>query len=223
MLADLPKGLAVVSGRPILSYLLDFLIQSGISRVVLCTGYLGDQVAAAFGDRHGELKLAYSREISPLGTAGALVHAAPLFRTEDVLVLNGDSYCEFDFSSFRESHEAQSALATILLTHVADARRFGAIRTDAESRVVAWTEKGEEVPSKVGAWINAGVYLLKTSVLRSAEVHKMRSLERELFPSLIGSGLYAFHGGGRFIDIGTPESLAKAESFFDVSRGSKPG
>src|SRR5262245_56899453 len=74
---DRPKVLAEVRGRPFLACLLDLLGGQGIRRVVLCTGYRGEQVEAAFGGAYGGLELHYSREPEPLGTGGALRLAVP--------------------------------------------------------------------------------------------------------------------------------------------------
>ena len=79
VVADRPEVLAQVGGRPFLAYLLDQLAVSGIKNVVLCTGYLGEQVQAVFGVSYRSLCLSYSPESAPLGTAGALRLALPLF------------------------------------------------------------------------------------------------------------------------------------------------
>jgi NDP-sugar pyrophosphorylase family protein len=87
VVADKPKVLARVHGKPFLSLLLDQLAAAGIRSAVLCTGYLGEQVQAEFGDSYGSIRLAYSQESSPLGTAGALRLALPIINTNCVLVL----------------------------------------------------------------------------------------------------------------------------------------
>src|SRR5207245_6448652 len=99
-----PKVLARIRGRQFLAYLLDQLSEAGITKAVLCTGYKADEVEAAFGRRFRNVELQYSREYEPLGTAGALRAALPLFDSDPVLVLNGDSYCDFPFSAFVELH-----------------------------------------------------------------------------------------------------------------------
>ena len=90
---DRPKVLAEIRGVPFLTYLLDQLAAAGVRDVVLCTGYMGEQVRSAFGDSYGGMCLSYSQESSPLGTAGALRLALPLFKSSSVLVMNGDSFC----------------------------------------------------------------------------------------------------------------------------------
>src|SRR5213595_3303906 len=90
IVADRPKPLAEVAGRPFLTYVLDALVIAGVQRVTLCTGYRGEMVQAAFGDRYGALHLAYSMESRPLGTAGAVVAALPVLESPTILVTNGD-------------------------------------------------------------------------------------------------------------------------------------
>src|SRR5437899_2628493 len=93
IVADRPKVLAEVRGRPFLAYLLDQLVASGFQDVVLCTGYRSEQVKEVFGDGYGPLRIVYSEETVPLGTAGALRLALPLLQSETILVMNGDSFC----------------------------------------------------------------------------------------------------------------------------------
>ncbi len=211
VVADRPKVLAPVLGRPFLAYLLDQVATAGLRDVVLCTGYLGEEVRIAFGDAHGHVRLAYSRESSPLGTAGALRAALPLVSTDTMLVLNGDSYCEADFRALEAFHRASGAVATIGLVQVADTRRYGRVQTDAAGRVLGFEEKGTAAGP---GWINAGLYLLERRLVQSIPAKGPVSLEREVFPAWIGRGLHGHRSEGRFIDIGTPESYAAAEAFF---------
>ena len=106
--ADRPKVLAPVGGRPYLTYLLDQLAGAGVREVVLLTGYAADEVRDALGDRYGRMRLRYSVEPAPLGTAGALRLALPLLAAPAVLLLNGDSYCDADLGAFRRSHRVST-------------------------------------------------------------------------------------------------------------------
>jgi len=206
---DKPKALAEVSGRPFLSYLLETLQHAGIKRTVLCTGYLAGQIQEAFGYAFGEMTLAYSRELTPLGTAGAIAHALPHIDTETALVANGDCFFEADLNQMLAWHESRKADATILLTKVDDTSRFGSVDTDATGTVRAFTEKGSEGPG----WINAGVYLLQRSIIATIPKGRPVSIEKEVFPSWVDKGLCAWRGDGDFLDIGTAESYAMADAF----------
>ena len=162
VVADRPKVLAEIRGRPFLAYLLDQLAAAGVRTVVLCTGYLGEQVRAAFGDSYNSLSLVYSQESSPLGTAGALRLALPLFKAETVLVMNGDSFCETDLRAFWAWHQARGANATLLLTKVPDTKRYGRVDVDDDGRVLRFDEKDDK---REPGWINGGIYLLNRRLL----------------------------------------------------------
>ena len=137
-----PKALANVGQRPFLTYLFDQLVAAGVRDVVLCTGYLGDQIAMIFGESYDTLRLDYSRESTPLGTAGALRLALPLFNFDPVLVMNGDSYCDANLGEFWRWHGARHARATLLLSKVLDTKRFGQVQVDRDGKVTDFKEKG---------------------------------------------------------------------------------
>ncbi len=213
VVADRPKVLAPVAGRPYLAYLLDQLAVVGVREVVLLTGHLAEQVKDAFGDTYGGMRLRYCVEPSPLGTAGSLRHALALFRTPRVLLLNGDSYVEMDFAALLEQHHRQKADVSLVLCRVDDTSRFGRVEVDADGRVVRFEEKRKDAGS---GWINAGVYLLRRDVIDSIPPARAVSLERDVLPQWITTGcrVQAYQTTGRFLDIGTPESYAAGASFF---------
>ncbi len=211
VVADRPKVLAPVVGRPFLTYLLDQFDETGLERVVLCTGHLGEQVESAFGLEHGSLSLSYSRELRPLGTGGALKLALPLTNSQTILIANGDSYCGADFHALLDFHRRCGARATVLLTEVHDVSRYGCVRTDTGGAVLGFGEKsGESGPGR----INAGIYMIERDLLDEIPAEVPISLERDLFPSWIGRGFHGFEGSGRFLDIGTEKSFAAAQNFF---------
>jgi NDP-sugar pyrophosphorylase family protein len=182
-----------------------------VNVVVLCTGYLGEQVRAAFGDCYGSLHLLYSQEASPLGTAGALRLALPLFDSDPVLVMNGDSFCDADLERFWEWHCARSADATLLLAEVPDTTRYGCVYVNNTGVVLGFEEKNHKGGP---GWINAGVYLLTRRLLETIPENGAVSLERDMFPAWIGRRLCGYQSRGRFLDIGIPEAYAFADEFF---------
>ncbi|OPY89950.1 MAG: D-glycero-alpha-D-manno-heptose 1-phosphate guanylyltransferase [Syntrophus sp. PtaU1.Bin208] len=203
-----------IGGRPFLTYLFDQLIESDIRKVIIGAGYRGNELRELVGDAYGPLRLVYSIEQEPLGTAGALRLAAPLIHSDPVLVLNGDSYCRFELEDFMAFHSAKAADASILLTPMEDTSRYGRVLLDGTDRVVRFEEKGFH---KGEGWINAGVYLLGASLIRSIPVGRAVSLEREIFPSL--TALFGLRVPGPFLDIGTPEDYARAAAFFSRELG----
>lgn len=214
---DRPKGIADVGGRPFLDRLLDQLADAGISRAILCTGHMAASIREACGLRHRGLKIEYSQEQRPLGTAGALRLALPLVATRDVLVLNGDSYCHVDLRELLAAYEAARKRPTMVLVRVRDAARFGRVECDADGFICRFDEKS---PQPAPGVINAGIYLLPADLLHTIQENRSVSLEREIFPTWIASGLRGYLCSGPFIDIGTPESYAAAARFFgSKSRG----
>jgi D-glycero-alpha-D-manno-heptose 1-phosphate guanylyltransferase len=211
VVADRPKVLAEIAGRPFLTFILDQLAEAGCREVVLCTGYQADQVERAFGNRYLDMRLAYSRENAQLGTGGALRLALPLIQAEECLVMNGDSYCAASLAELATWHETQAAVASLLLTRVPDTSRYGRVETSPAGEVRAFREKANTVGEGL---INAGVYVLRSALLESIPANEQVSLERDVFPRLIGAGLYGRSVAAPFIDIGVPDSYAAADAFF---------
>lgn len=211
MVSDRPKPMAHVAGKPFLEWILLELKRQGIARVVLSTGHMGVSIEKYFasGESWG-LRLTYARDPKPLGTGGALRHVLQFTDAPRLLVLNGDSLCRFDVSILCAQHEQAGASATIWLTHVPDAARYGTVELGDRNQVVAFREKtGDHCPGL----ISAGIYLVEREVIRRIPLALNTSLERTLFPSLIGKGLHGVIGDGPFLDIGIPKDYEAAEAF----------
>jgi NDP-sugar pyrophosphorylase family protein len=211
VVADRPKVLADVRGRPFLAHLLDQLAVDGFNDVVVCTGYLGEQVQEFFGSTYKNLHLVYSRESVAMGTGGALRLARPFLKSDPILAMNGDSFVQTSLHDFVTWHSRRQAVASVLLVTHEEGDRYGQVEVDEEGKILRFSEKGSR--RGVG-WINAGIYLLAQSVLRAIPVSCPTSLEKDVLPFLVGAGLYGYRAVGRFLDIGTPESYAAAEDFF---------
>lgn len=210
VVADRPKPLAIVAGRPFLDWLILSLRAHGVRDIVLSTGYQGGLIERTFSDGSAlGVRLRYSHETQPLGTAGAIRLALSLIDGDTFFVLNGDSYCRMDFGALALAHKQQQARATLCLTQVDDCARYGAVELDANNRITAFAEKG----AKMGAgWINAGVYALGRAVIEPLALNQPASIERDVFPALTGAGLFGFAAQPPFLDIGTPESYHASEA-----------
>jgi D-glycero-alpha-D-manno-heptose 1-phosphate guanylyltransferase len=210
VLPSTPKPLARVGDAPFLQLLVRQLQSQGIRRLVMCTGHLASQIAEVFGDgRQWGVAIDYSEESHPLGTAGAVKFAGRyLAGASDFLVMNGDSFLELDFRQLIRSHREHKGLVSLAVRKVPDAARYGTVQLDSNHRVIGFTEKsGNAIPGLV----NGGVYIFKQAVLQEIP-EGPGSLEKEVFPRLLGSGIYALEQHGMFIDIGTPEDYARAQS-----------
>ena len=210
VVSDRPKPLAEVNGRPFITYLLDQLADSGVKRIVLCTGYMGEKMEEVLGGRWRSAQLIFSQEQTRLGTGGALRLAYRHIQTETALVMNGDSYCEVDLAAFWQQHKLYPQDCTILLTMVQDVQRFGQVKLNSENQAIQFEEKGKVSGHGL---INAGIYLLKMSEIKSIPEQQVFSLETDLLMNLVTQGqLRGFITQGTFIDIGLPESFEQAQS-----------
>lgn len=211
ILGDRPKVLAEVNQQPFITFLLRQLAGAQVKEVILCTGYMAEQVKSVVGEHYASMPILYSSEASPFGTAGAIRQAEALVTSWPLLVLNGDSFCQVDLVDFYNWHCQQKATGSLVLTQVADVTRFGQVQVNMIGQVESFDEKG----SRHGpGWINAGLYLLEKQMIATIPANRPVSIEREIFPQWLGRGLYGYCGGGHFLDIGTPESYALAEQFF---------
>jgi NDP-sugar pyrophosphorylase family protein len=211
VMADRPKVLAPVAGRPFLVRLLDQLTRVEVSEAVLLVGFGAEQVRSALGNRYGGLRLSYSTESSPCGTGGAVRLALPLLSGEFILLMNGDSFCDLDLRAFAQFHRGRGGVS-IALARVEDASRYGLVQLGSNDQLVQFEEKTQN--GKPG-WINAGVYMIDRSLIDAIVPNKPSSLERDFLPAQVAAGnVYGFRCTGRFIDIGTPESYAEAGAFF---------
>jgi len=175
-IADRPKVLAEVRGRPFLSYLLDQVAAADVESVVLCTGHLGEQVRSTFGENYSSVRLVYSEESSPLGTGGALRRAVPLLESDPVLVLNGDSFCDLDLEDFWLFHRAVRAVGSLALTEMDDTRRYGRVLLQTDGTISTFAEKTD---TSGPGWINAGIYLFSQRLLRSIPEDRPVTIEHD--------------------------------------------
>lgn len=212
IVSDRQKVIAKVGDKPFITYLLDELDQIGINKVILCVGYLGDQVQAALGSQYKGMQLIYSQEPKPLGTGGALRFALHLMNSEQIMILNGDSFCQANLTAFWNSHLEKQSAISLLLVRVADSSPFGKVEIDAKSRVLSFCEKGQ----KGNGWVNAGVYLFQRKILETLPAGTC-SIEKDIFPKWVGKGLMGYCCRGKFLDIGTPSAYSASQHFFHLS------
>lgn len=200
---DRPKPMAEFHGRPFLEYQISFLRAQGISEVVLCVGYLADEISKHFGDGSGwQVDIRYSRETEALGTGGAIKLAEPLLK-DVFFVLNGDTYLSCDLTVLGKHHVQHHADATIAVSMVRDATSFGVVGIGAGNIVSHFLEKGAASGS---AYVNVGLYVLCKQLIHGIPSNRPVSLERELLPAWVSTGrVVAFVHEAGFIDIGTPE------------------
>lgn len=205
-----PKPILPIVDRPFLAHQLELLKKHGVTGVTFACGFLPDAIVDYFGDgKDIGIDLRYVIEPEPRDTAGGIAFAARTLEPQRLLVCNGDVLTDLDITKLIKLHEENSAKATIALTPVEDPTRYGLVRTDQQGAVLAFVEKPpiEECDTNL---INAGTYVLEPSVIDMIPAEGRCNIEREVFPQLVGEGLFAFGFDGYWNDIGTIDSYRKA-------------
>jgi mannose-1-phosphate guanylyltransferase len=216
---SIPKPALTLVDRPFLAYMIEWLAGHGVTEVVLACGFLPDvlQEALAGEEERAGVRIRYAVEPEPLGTAGAIRFAAAELGEgldDRFLGLNGDVLTDFDLGALLRAHEERAARATIGLHRVEDASAYGLVRSGGDGKVHEFLEKtGEQAPGEV----NAGMYVLERSVLDLVPAGENVSIERDVFPRLVGEGLHALALPGYWMDIGTPERYLQAT--WDILEG----
>ena len=204
-----PKPVMPLAGRPFLCFMLDWVHSHGVDEVILSCGFMSDAVKSVLGDIYEGMRLRHVTEDEPLGTGGPvrLAYEEGLLE-ERLLVLNGDVLTDIDLTAELEQHEATGARATLALYPVEDTSSYGVVPTAEDGQVTEFIEKGGgEAPTNR---INAGAYVIERDVIESIPSGRAVSFEREVFPTLVGNGLYGYDAAGYWIDIGTPERYLEA-------------
>ena len=203
-----PKPVLPLAGRPHIAYLIDWLVRHGVDDVVVSCGHLAEGMRRAIAELEPGVEIRYAEEPDARGTAGAIRFAEDMLG-ERFLVLNGDVLCDLDLASLIEQHERSGARATIALYPVDDPSGYGLVHRHEDGEITEFLEKPKREQIDTDE-INAGAYLLERSVLERIPPDRAVSIEREVFPELIGDGLYGIRLEGYWIDIGTPERFLEA-------------
>ena len=210
VVADLPKAMAPVNGRPFLALVLDQLVDAGFKTAILAVGYRHEAIRAHIGDRYRGLVLRYSVESEPLGTGGAMRLACLHAHARDVFVLNGDTYLELDFRAMLDAHVRATASLSMAICHVPEVERYGALELN-DGIVRGFCEKGRSGPG----WINGGTYILGSDLRARLRPEGAFSFEHDLLmPEVSTIRPIAFRTSGLFIDIGIPEDYLRAQQVF---------
>lgn len=205
--SDRQKCVADVQGRPFLFHVLEFCKRFGFRRFILCVGHKAESVEKAICGLP-RLEIAMSCEETPLGTGGAIKNAMHLVNTDSFLVLNGDSFCNIDLANLMEQHLSSKALATIAVTKVENCQDYGKVSLDDSGQISGFYEKG----AGGSGLVNAGIYVFHRKIQLFFPVGlQIFSLERDLFPKLIGNRIYGYVTDATLLDIGTPDRYLKAQ------------
>ena len=189
---------------------LSALAEAGVTDVVLAVNYRPDAMTNALKKYEEEfnIKIHFSIETEPLGTAGPLKLAEKILGKDDApfFVLNSDVICEYPFQDLAKFHKKHGEEGTIVVTKVEEPSKYGVIvhKPNHPSRIDRFVEKPVEY---VGNRINAGIYILNPSVLKRIEL-RPTSIEQETFPAICEDGqLHSFDLEGFWMDVGQPKDF----------------
>lgn len=207
VVADLPKPMAPISGRPFLEILLSMLARKGFTRVVLSLGFMSEKITRHFGESYAGMELVYEVESQPLGTGGAIRAALARCVTDHVFVFNGDTYLDIEADELERLWQADHH-PVIVVREVPDTARFGRVEM-CDGRINAFLEKG----TPGAGLINAGCYVLPRDALDEFPLGQPFSLETEFFTKYLQRIRFdGFVTHGRFIDIGVPDDYSLAQA-----------
>ncbi len=215
-----PKPVITLVDRPFLAYMIEWLRGHGVDDIVLSCGFEPSQIEETLGDgsRWG-IRVRYVVEPEPRGTAGAIKECEPLL-DDRFLVLNGDVLTDYDIAAQIADHERSGAAATLGLVPVEDPSAYGLVLRSPDGGVTGFLEKpgADELGGISEYLISAGIYVLEKSVLSLVAPERKVSIEREVWPQLVGAGLHATADHDAYwMDIGTPDRYLQAT--FDILDG----
>jgi mannose-1-phosphate guanylyltransferase len=242
--STVPKPVVPLVDRPFIAFMLEWLREHGVEDVIMSCGFLATSVRNVLGDGSGlGIRLRFVEEPDPRGTAGALKFAESML-DERFLMLNGDVLTDIDLTAQIAQHERSGARATLALVPVEDPTAYGLVHLAEDHSVSDFVEKpssdnieggaagrtplrGTGRPASGGGrdpdfhtytnLISAGAYVLEREVLELVPAERNVSIEREVWPLLIGNGLYGYPSESYWLDIGTPERYLKGT--FDIIEG----
>jgi D-glycero-alpha-D-manno-heptose 1-phosphate guanylyltransferase len=207
-IADLPKPMAPVNGKPFLYHLLNWMKDYPVEKIVMSTGYLSGSIVEYFGNSFSGIPLEYAVEQVPLGTGGAIKLAMHKIESKHVLVVNGDTYYPVNLNKFFKFHEDGKNFISLALKPMKNFSRYGNVEYKGET-IIRFNEK--KLCSE--GFINGGIYLINREYFESLKLPEFFSVESEVFEKQAGSSdLKCMIFDEPFIDIGIPEDYKRAGS-----------
>jgi D-glycero-alpha-D-manno-heptose 1-phosphate guanylyltransferase len=213
LIADIPKPMAPVNDKPFIDYVLNWLKQYPVEKIILSVGFKANKITDYLGDSYNNIPIEYVIEGKPLGTGGAVRYALQKAKGENVLILNGDTYFPIDLNKFFAFHKENNNLFSIALKRMKDFSRYGSVECN-ENTIVRFNEK-KLCPDGL---INGGIYLVNRSFIESKQLPEVFSLETDILESDAKTALLkCMEFDDLFIDIGIPEDYLRAKTILKIS------
>ncbi len=212
MFPQLPKPLVTAMGEPFLHWVTKWLERQGVSSIILSVGHHAEQVEswAAVRNHSSAVDIVCKRETVPLGTGGAIRNCLPLCG-DRILVCNGDSLVATDIDSYLNLLDSDEVDGVLFGIEVDDASRYGKLDISSDGSLKRFIEK-----SPGQGLVNAGVYYLKRHLIEDVPYGLALSMEYDVLPNLLARGRrfkVISLGYCGFLDIGTPETVTRADQF----------
>ncbi len=208
-----PKPMVPIAGKPVMEHILNLLKRHGITEVIVTVQYLASNIENYFGNgSQFGMRITYSREDVPLGTAGSVKNAEEQL-AEPFLVISGDALTDYNLTDIIQYHNEKKALATLTLAHVPNPLEYGVIITNEEGHITQFLEKPSwgEVFSDT---INTGIYVLDPQILSYFEKNVQYDFSQELFPYMLRKGdpIYGYIASGYWCDVGNLSEYMRANA-----------
>ncbi len=208
-----PKPMVPIANAPVMEHILGLLRRHGITEVVVTLQYLAKVIQDYFGDGSDfGLRIHYTVEETPLGTAGSVKNAEHLL-DEPFLVISGDALTDFDLTEIVRYHQQVGAMATLTLYRVPNPLEYGVVIIDRNGRVVRFLEKPSwgEVFSDT---VNTGIYVLDPAIFRYVRANAMVDWSNDVFPQLLAKGepMFGYVAGGYWCDVGNLSEYMRANA-----------
>jgi D-glycero-alpha-D-manno-heptose 1-phosphate guanylyltransferase len=204
---NVPKCLAPINDIPFIEYVLQYGHQQGIERFIISVGYKKELVKFYIASQEYPFDIIFCEEDEPLGTGGAIKKSLGLTQTGQILILNGDTFFEYNLQDLSMFHEFEFAECTLCLKPLTNFDRYGAVEF-LHGDIIGFKEK--KFTAK--GYINAGVYALEKFHFLDLDFPTTFSFEKDYLEKYVKK--LSFQGVIQkeyFIDIGIPEDFAKAQ------------
>jgi mannose-1-phosphate guanylyltransferase/phosphomannomutase len=214
-----PKPMVTIGGRPNLEHQVRLAKRYGFTNVLFLVSYLADHIRAYFCDgRRFGLNISYSIEDPPLGTAGALRHAASRLDKRFLLVY-GDILVECDLGRLWADHVDNRAVATLVVHPNDHPHDSDLIEADAEGWISAVHPKSRSEDQYLPNMVNAAVSVIERDILKWIPPNAHLDLATDTFRELAGHRLLrAYQSAEYFKDFGTPHRLAQVRRDFEIGK-----
>lgn len=210
VVSDVPKCMAPVAGHPFLYYLITSLTEAGFNHIIFALGYKHEIIEEWIQTNAFPIDISTVIEETPLGTGGAVKLALSKTRTNEVFVLNGDTFFGVRYPEMLSLHKATQSTVTVALKRMEMFDRYGVVDIEQPtSRILRFNEK-QYCESGL---INGGVYLINRHELENFTMKF--SLEKDFFETAVHTSILSgYISEGYFIDIGIPEDYERAQTDF---------